>query len=104
MKEILLLVFIVLWERILRAFNSSSKELQSPRMDLSGACRILNCTKNELQYIRENWDAIVETATAISHSWNIKAMFSCQNNAVRTLNVNGCSTSFVDPCYAFKVI
>ena len=38
-------VFIVLWERMLRVFNSSSKELQSPRMDLSGACRLLNCTK-----------------------------------------------------------
>ena len=47
-------VFIVLWERIPRAFNSLSKALQSPRMDLSGACRLLNCTKNELQYIREN--------------------------------------------------
>ena len=81
-------VFIVLWERILRAFNSSWKELQSQRMDLSGACRLLNCTKNKLQYIRENWDAFVETATAISRSWNIKAMFSCQNNAVCTLNVN----------------
>ena len=48
-------VFIVLWERILRAFNSSSKEVQSPRMDLSGACRLLNCTKNELQYTGENF-------------------------------------------------
>ena len=93
-------VFIVLWERILRAFNSSSKEPQSPRMDLSGDCRLLNCTKNQLQYTRENWDAIVETATAISRSWNIKAIFSCQNNAARTLNANGCSTSFVN---AFKV-
>ena len=41
-------MFIVLWEIILRAFNSSSKELQSPKMDLSAACRLLNCTKNEL--------------------------------------------------------
>ena len=68
-------MFIVLWERILRAFNSSSKELQSPKMDLSAACRLLNCTKNELQHIRESWDSVVETATAISCSWNIKVSF-----------------------------
>ena len=59
-------MFIVLWEIILRAFNSSSKELQSPKMDLSAACRMLNCTENELQHIRESWDSVVETATAIS--------------------------------------
>ena len=41
-------MFIVLWERILKAFSSSSKELQFPKMDLSAACRLLNCTKNEL--------------------------------------------------------
>ena len=28
-------MFIVLWERILRAINSSLKELHSPKMDLS---------------------------------------------------------------------
>ena len=70
------LVFIVFWERILRAFNSSSTELQSPRIDLPAACRLLSCTKNELQYLRDNWESVLETATAIANSWNVKVAFS----------------------------
>ena len=34
-------LFIVMWERILRAMNSTSKELQSPKMDLSVASRLM---------------------------------------------------------------
>ena len=94
-------VFIVLWERILRAFDSSSRELQSPKIDLSVACILLNCTKNELQYLREDWDSVLETATAIIHSWNVNATFSAQNHAVRTLST--CSTNFVDPGHTFNV-
>ena len=96
-----LVVFIVLWERILRAFDSSSREFQSPKINLSAACRLLNCTKNVLQYSRENWDSVLGTDTAISRSWNVNATFSAQNHAVRTRST--CSTNSVDPGYAFKV-
>ena len=95
-------MFIVLWEIILRAFNSSSKELQSPKMDLSAACRMLNCTENELQHIRESWDSVVETATAISRSWNIKVSFSSPYG-VRTRNANEYDRAFEDHSHSFKV-
>ena len=95
-------MFIVLWEIILRAFNSSSKELQSPKMDLSAACRMLNCTENELQHIRESWDSVVETATAISRSWNIKVSFSSPYG-VRTRNANEYDTAFKYHSHSFKV-
>ncbi|CAB4034554.1 Hypothetical predicted protein, partial [Paramuricea clavata] len=36
-------IFIVMWERVLRAINSASKELQSQKIDLSVASRLLNC-------------------------------------------------------------
>ena len=35
------IVLIVFWERILRSFNTASKELQSPKLDLSAALRLL---------------------------------------------------------------
>ena len=93
-------MFIILWERILRAFNSSSKQLQSPKMDLSAACRLLNCTKNELQHIRESRDSVVETA--IFRLWNIKVIF-LSPYGVRTRNANEYNTAFEDHSHKFKV-
>ena len=84
-------MFIVLWERILKAFSSSSKELQFPKMDLSAACRLLNCTKNELQQIRESWDSVVETASFSSPY------------GVCTWNANEYDTAFEDHSHLFKV-
>ena len=52
------IVFLVMWERILRAFHSTSRELQSKNMDLSTVCRLLKCTENELQYLRDNFDSV----------------------------------------------
>ena len=71
-------------------------------MDLSAACRMLNCTKNELQHIRESWDTVVETATTISRSWNIKVSFSSPYG-VRTRNANEYDTAFEDHSHSFKV-
>ena len=71
-------------------------------MDLSAACRMLNCTKNELQHIRESWDTVVETATTISRSWNIKVSFSSPYG-VRTRNANEYDTALEDHSYSFKV-
>ena len=95
-------IVIFLWERILRAFNSSSKELQSPKIDLSAAFRLLNCTKNELQHIRESWDSLAETATAISRSWNIKVSF-LSSYGVRTRNANEYDTASEDHSNSFEV-
>ncbi len=69
------IVFIVFWERILRAFHNTSRELQSPKMDLSSASRLLNITKNELQYLRDNYQSVLDTASAIALSWNITPSF-----------------------------
>ena len=69
------IVFIVFWERILRAFNNTSRELQSPKMDLSAASRLLNITKKELQNLRDNYQSVLDTASAIALSWNITPSF-----------------------------
>ena len=71
-------------------------------MDLSAACRLLNSTKNELQHIRKNWDSVVETVTAIFHSWDIKVSFSSPYG-VRTWNANEYDTAFEDHSHCFKV-
>ena len=70
------IVFIVFWERVLRAFNNTSRELQSPKMDLSAASRLLNITKNELQHLRDNYQSVLDTASAIALSWNITPSFT----------------------------
>ena len=70
------IVFIVFWERVLRAFNNTSREMQSPKMDLSAASRLLNTTKNELQYLRDNYQSVLDTASAIASSWNITPSFT----------------------------
>ena len=76
MESFEFIAFIVFWERMLRSFNMVSRELQSPKLDLSAACRLLNCVKNELQHLRDNYDSVLETATAIAKSWNIRPVFS----------------------------
>ena len=75
MESFQFIIFIVMWERILRAFNATSTILQSPKMDLSSAARLLNCTMTELQYLRNDWKSVVETATALANSWGIEAVF-----------------------------
>ena len=67
------IVFIVFWER---AFHNSSRELQSPNIDLSAASRLLNVTKNELQYLRDNYQSVLDTSNAIASSWNITPSFT----------------------------
>ena len=70
------IVFIVFWERLLRTFNTASRELQSPKVDLSAASRLLNCARNELQHLRDNYQSVLDTATAIAISWDIKPTFT----------------------------
>ena len=72
MESFEFIVFIVFWERILRSFNTASKELQSRKLDLSAALRLLSCVQNELQHLRDNYQSVLETASAIASSWKIK--------------------------------
>ena len=72
MESFEFIVFIVFLERILRSFNTSSKEIQSPKLDLSAALRLLSCVQNELQHLRDNYQSVLETASAIASSWKIK--------------------------------
>ena len=51
MESFEFIVFLVLWERILRAFFSTSNEIQSKKMELSRACRLLKTTESELKHI-----------------------------------------------------
>ena len=46
------------------------------RMEYSSAWRLLNCIRNELQYIQDNWHSVLVTATAIPYSWGINSSFS----------------------------
>ena len=46
-------LFIVMWERILRAMNSTSQELQPPKMDLSVAARLMNCSISDIRATSE---------------------------------------------------
>ena len=56
----------------MRSFNTAYKELQSPKLDLSAALRLLSCVQNELQHLRDNYQSVLETASAIASSWKIK--------------------------------
>ena len=70
------ILFIVIWERILRAINSTSKELQSPKLDLSIASRLLSCTVSELEILRGSWDSVRKTASALAESWSSSLTFT----------------------------
>jgi len=62
-------LFIVMWERILRAINSTSKELQSPKVDLSVASRLMNCSISDIELLRNSWESVKMTASALAGSW-----------------------------------
>jgi len=63
------ILFIVMWERILRAMNSISKELQSPKLDLSVASRLMNCSISDIELLRNSWESVKMTASALAGSW-----------------------------------
>ena len=69
------ILFIVTWERMLKAINSTSNELQSPKCDLSAASRLLNCSISELHILRRSWDSALLTATALAEPWSSSLHF-----------------------------
>ena len=58
-------LFTVMWERILRAMDSTSKELMSPKLGLSVASRLMNCSISEIELLRNSWESAKMKASAL---------------------------------------
>ena len=98
-------IFIVMWERVLRAINNASRELQSQKIDLSAASRLLNCALSELVILRSSWNSVLLTATALAQSWSSSVTFENKRNRKTKRFFNELSTDrrLTDPEEAFKV-
>ena len=70
------IVCIIIWERILTSLHRVSQKLQAINTDLSASVRLLSAAHGELQYLRDSWDSVLLSATAMSSSWGIKPEFT----------------------------
>ena len=61
-----LVLFIVMQERTLCAMNSTSKELQSPKLGLSVASGLMNCSISDIELLRNSWESVKMTASALA--------------------------------------
>ena len=66
-----LILFIVMWEKILWAIGTTSHELQSPQLDITVASRLLCRSISELRVLRGYWDSIKQAASALAIAWHI---------------------------------
>ena len=66
-------IFIIMWERVLRAINHASRELQSQKIDLSVAL-------SELVILRSSWNSVLLTATALAQTWSSSVTFESKRN------------------------
>ena len=71
------------WSRFLilipNITKKKSKELQSTKMDLSAASRLLNCTKNELQYLRDDYQqSVLDTASFLIVAGGVRMTMKVQ--------------------------
>ena len=100
-----IVIFIVMWERILRAINNPSRELQSAKLGLFVASRLLNCALSELVVSRSSWNSVLLTATALTQSWGSSVTFENKRNHETKWFFNELSTDqrLWDPQEAFKV-
>ena len=98
-------IFIVMWERVLRAINNASRELQSQKIDLSVAFRLLNCALSELVILRRSWNSVILTVTALAQSWSSSVTFENKQNSKTKRFFDELSTDqrLTDPEEAFKV-
>ncbi|CAB4036455.1 Hypothetical predicted protein, partial [Paramuricea clavata] len=98
-------IFIVMWERVLRAINSASKELQSQKINLSVASRLLNCALSEHVILRSFWNSVLLTATALAQFWSSSVTFENKRNRKTKRFFDELSTDrrLTDPEEAFKV-
>ena len=99
------ILFIVMWERILRAMNSTSKELQSPKLDLSVASRLMNCSISDIELRRNSWESVKMAASALTGSWCSSLEFTQKRNrkVKRFFDELSCDDSLSDPERWFKV-
>ena len=67
--------FISILERILRAIGTTFLELQSPKVDFTVTSRLIFCSISELLLLRESWDSIKQTASALDSAWHTVAGF-----------------------------
>lgn len=98
-------IFIVMWERVLRAINNASRELQSQKIDLSVASRLLNCALSELVILRSSWNSVLLTAIALAQSWSSSVTFENKRNRKTKRFFDELCTDrrLTDPEEAFKV-
>ena len=98
-------IFILMWERVLRAINNASRELQSQKIDLPVASRLLNCALSELVILRSSWNSVLLTATALAQSWSSSVTFeNKRNRKTKRFFYELCTDQrLTDPEEAFKV-
>lgn len=70
------IVFIIIWERLLVAINRASLQLQVVHTDLSLALLLLSMAARDLQQLRDSWNSIKLTATALASVWGIPSNFN----------------------------
>lgn len=75
------LVPLVFWEKILQCTKAVSKMLQSETVDLSVATDLLKSAMDKVQSLRNNFDAICQTAEGLANKWQFEAKF--QNKIAR---------------------
>ena len=64
------ILFIVIWERILQATGTASRELKSPNLDLTVAFRLLRCSISGLRVLRGSLDSVKQIASALDSAWH----------------------------------
>ena len=76
------LVPLVFWEQILQFTNGVSKMLQSETVELSVATELLKLAMDDnVQSLRNNFEAICQTAEGLAKKWHFEAKF--QNSVGR---------------------
>ena len=96
---------IIIWERILTSLHRVSQKLQAINTDLSASVRRLSAAHGELQNLRDSWDSVLLSATAMSSSWGTEPEFTGKRQR-RTKTFHDELSSncrLTDPMQAFKV-
>ena len=98
-------LFTVMWERILCAMNSTSKELQSPKLGLSVSSRFMNCSISEIELLRKLLGVSEDESFCTCRSWRAALEFTQKKNRKfkRFFDELSCDDSLSDPERWFKV-
>jgi hypothetical protein len=99
------IVCIVIWEKILTALHHVSQKLKATNIDLSASVRLLSAAQSELQFLRNSWESILLSASAMSKTWGVPPHFT-QTRQWRTKGFHdelSSDTRLVDPTRAFQV-